>query len=215
MSNKIRRTIDRLKLLFSSTESLRERWPMAPQLHERHIENCKLVTDRWKMLEQIPKGGVCAEVGIWKCDFSDDILQTLQPDILHLIDIDPESIRLAKLKFEKEIRNGKIKIHHADSSKTLLSMNGNYFDWIYIDGDHTYEGARKDLMAAHKTLKPGGLISLNDYIFLGSSDLCKYGVIEAVNEFCLHFNYEIICMALHGRMYNDVTLKRIDGTLSN
>lgn len=209
MINKFKRLSDRLTFLFSSTDSLRKRWPKASMLQEQHLQNCKMVTDRWKMLENIPQGGICAEVGIWKCDFSEDIMETVKPEKLHLIDIDPESIKIAKTKFDPEIRGGRVVVHHQDSSKTLSSMGENYFDWIYIDGDHNYDGVKKDLNAAHKVLKKNGLISLNDYIFFGSSDMCKYGVIEAVNEFCLQQNYEILYFALQGRMYNDVTLRKI------
>lgn len=195
--------------MFSSTESLRRRWPEAPKLADHHISNCKFTTDRIRMLDQIPKGGVCAELGIWKCEFSREILRILEPEKLHLIDISPESIEIAKEKFPDEISKRRIEVHKGDSSKILLSMEDNSFDWIYIDGDHTYTGVKKDLDAAHLKIKSEGLISLNDYIYFGSSDMTKYGVIEAVNEFCINYNYEIIHLALQGRMYNDVTLRRI------
>lgn len=209
MLTKVNRIIERFKILFSSTESLRKRWPEAPKLTDRHIINCRLTTDRLQMLNLIPKGGVYAELGIWKCEFSEEIYRTLEPEKLHLIDIDPKSIRIAKTKFSDEISSGKIEVHQGDSSNTLLSLENKLFDWIYIDGDHKYEGVKKDLDAAHRKLKSDGLISLNDYIYFGPSDMTKYGVIEAVNEFCINYNYEIIHLALQGRMYNDVTLRRI------
>lgn len=208
MLQKINRIIERCEILFSSTESLRKRWPEAPKLTDQHISNCRLSIDRIQMLNRIPKGGVYAELGIFKCNFSDEIYRKLEPEKLHLIDIAPESIQIAKAKFTKEISSGKIEVHLGDSSQTLLSLEEILFDWIYIDGDHNYEGVKRDLDAAYRKLKPDGLISLNDYIYFGPSDITKYGVIEAVNEFCIDYNFEIIDLALQGRMYNDVTIRR-------
>ncbi|MEX2601722.1 MAG: class I SAM-dependent methyltransferase [Balneolaceae bacterium] len=207
--SRLKRLADRIGFLFSSTEARRRLWPPAPRLTEQHLRNCRVLPDRLRMLDEIPKQGVCAELGIFKCDFSEQILQKLKPSVLHLIDIDPESIRIAEERFSEEIADGRVVIHHQDSSTALLSLPEDTFDWIYIDGDHSYRGVQKDLQAAHRKLKPDGLISLNDYLFFGSSDLYKYGVIEAVNEFCLEYRYEILYLALHGRMYNDVTLRRI------
>ena len=190
-------------------ERRREIWPFAEKLTSRHIKNCKLVEDRIKMLDFIPKGGVCAEIGILKGDYSRYILDIVKPQKLYLIDIDPKSIKVARKRFEDEIEQNLVQVHKKDSSDYLSSMPNETFDWIYIDGDHSYEGVKRDLEAAHTKLKPDGLISLNDYIFFGSSDLTKYGIIEATNEFCLTYDYELIHFALHGRMYNDVTIRRI------
>ena len=205
----IEKIFKRLRVFTSSMEHRREIWPFAEKLTTRHIKNCKLVEDRIKMLELIPKGGICAEIGILKGDYSRYILDIVKPQKLHLIDIDPKSIKVARKRFEDEVEHNLVEIHKEDSSGYLSKIPDETFDWIYIDGDHSYEGVKKDLEAAHKKLKPDGLISLNDYIFFGSSDLTKYGIIEATNEFCLAHNYELVHFALHGRMYNDVTIRRI------
>lgn len=187
----------------------REVWPFTKKLKTRHIKNCRLVEDRIKMLEKIPKGGVCAEVGILKGDYSRYILDIVKPQKLHLIDIDSKSIKIARKQFEDEIEQNLVEVHRVDSSTFLSSVPDATFDWIYIDGDHSYEGVKRDLEAAHSKIKPDGLISLNDYIFFGSSDLTKYGIIEATNEFCIEYDYELVHFVLHGRMYNDVTIRRI------
>lgn len=205
----LKKILERFTIFSSSMSSRRERWPFAEKLKHKHIQNCKLVEDRIKMLEEIPKGGVCAEIGILKGDYSRYILDIVKPQKLHLIDIDPKSIKVAKKRFEDEIAQNLVEVYREDSSVCLSKMSDVAFDWIYIDGDHSYEGVKKDLEAAHQRLKPDGLISLNDYIFFGSSDLTKYGIIEATNEFCVKYNYELIHFALHGRMYNDVTIRRI------
>lgn len=205
----INRILDRLKILFSTKASRRNMWPMAEKLTTDHIKNCKLIEDRYQLLREIHTRGTCAEIGILKGDFSREILDTIQPKKLHLVDVDSQAIQIARVRFKEYISDGFVSTHEEDSSTWLQSMPDETFDWIYIDGDHSYEGVKKDLEAAHPKLKPDGMISLNDYIYFGPSDLTKYGVIEATNEFCLKYNYELVHFALHGRMYNDVTIRRM------
>jgi Methyltransferase domain len=194
-----------------SVAERRAMWPAAIELPQALLDNCRMITDRYKMLELIPKEGICAEVGIDQCDFSAKILETTDPLELHLIDISERSVSKARERFSTQMVSGKVKTHCGDSS-TILKQLPISLDWIYIDGDHTYEGAKKDLEAAESKLKPGGLIALNDYVFFGVSDFCKYGVIEAVNEFRIDRRFEMIYFALQGRMYCDVVLRRETAT---
>src|SRR5690242_13316445 len=63
----------------------RSLWPMPRALTQRHIDGCRLIENRETMLDLMPKGGVCAEVGIFECYFSSLILEKTQPKKLHLI----------------------------------------------------------------------------------------------------------------------------------
>jgi len=184
-------------------------WPVPTKLEAQHLRGCELLESRDVMLESLPKNSVCAEVGIDKSEFSAKILQATHPSKLHLIDYSPWSIQNAKKKFVQEVAQGTIETHLGDSGKLLQSFPNEYFDWVYIDGDHSYEGAKRDLEATLQKLKPAGLIALNDYIYFGSIDLVKYGVIEAVNEFCITHGFKLVFFALHSRMHNDVVLQRI------
>lgn len=60
--------------------------------------------------------------------------------------------------------------------------NNEMLDWIYIDGDHSYEGCLRDLENALQVVKPGGLILGDDYGW-PNSKWSKPGVTKAVNEF--------------------------------
>jgi len=190
-----------------TVEQRRAMWPPAKPLQDEHLRNCRLIANRDAMLELMPKHANCAEIGIWKCEYSAKILKITEPETLHLIDIDPRSTRLAHEKFSQEIARGEVIVHLGNSPEVIASMPAAYFDWIYVDGDHSYEGVKQDLEAARLTLKPEGLLVLNDYIYFESSGFSKYGVVEAVNEFCIDHDFELVYFALHGRMYNDVVLR--------
>lgn len=190
-------------------EERRKMWPPAAELQERHIQNCKLVVNREKLLELLPKNSICAEVGILRCEFSEKIMATTKPKELHLIDIEISATNIAINKFTNQIKQNTVVVHNSDSVDALMSFDDNYFDWIYIDGDHSYFGAMRDLEATRLKVKYEGFIVLNDYVFFGVSDFSKYGVVEAVNDFCIKYDWEMIFFALQGRMYNDVVLKKI------
>jgi len=137
------------------------------------------------------------------------ILQTTQPRKLHLIDINAGAVELTKRRFATGLARGQIELQCGDSSSEVLGLLDEYLDWLYIDGDHEYPGVKKDLEAARLKIKRDGLIALNDYIYFASSDFSKCGVVEAVNEFCVGHDFEMVFFALRGRMHNDVALRRL------
>ena len=202
--------LSRVKFLAGSTvEQRREILPPVKLLEDKYIANCRLVKNREEMLKYMPKNAVCAEIGILEGAFSAKILEITQPEKLHLIDIDAAAIENANRKFALDVSNGRVVMDLGDSSEIIMSMPDNYFDWVYIDGDHSYEAVKKDLNATRLKLKPDGLIAMNDYIYFMPLTLSKCGVIEAVNEFCMEYDFELIYFAFQGRMYNDVVLRNI------
>ena len=70
--------------------------------------------------------------------------------------------------------------------------HGNFemLDWIYIDGDHSYEACIKDLNNAKEIVKPGGLIIGDDYGW-PDAKWQKKGVTKAVNECLLKTDFGI------------------------
>lgn len=64
----------------------------------------------------------------------------------------------------------------------VYKFEDNYFDFVYIDADHSYEGCKNDLNQWWPKVKTGGIISGHDY-FEVTAPAYKFGVIEAVNEF--------------------------------
>ncbi len=83
-------------------------------------------------------------------------------------------------RFKKELASGRIVIHRMPSEVAADHFPNNYFDWIYIDGNHLYEYVRKDLELYYPKVKPGGWITGDDY---GVKGWWNNGVQRAVDEF--------------------------------
>ena len=80
--------------------------------------------------------------------------------------------------------------------------NPEMLDWIYIDGDHSFEGCYSDLEYALKVIKPGGLIIGDDY-YWPNSKWGKKGVTKAVDKIKDENNLTLI---KHGQTQYSMTI---------
>jgi hypothetical protein len=180
----------------------------APTLNAIHVQNGRLYSNRREMLSKLaPQQAICAEVGVLRGDLSQFILNSLQPRHLHLFDIDFETYKVTE-RFRDEIQSNKVCLVEGDSSTKLGEYPKPFFDWIYVDGDHSFEGCWKDLVASMNVLRPDGLIFANDYIFWSHPECRPYGVVQGVNRLCVEYGFEIVGFALHEGMFCDVALTR-------
>ena len=185
----------------------------APILQNCHVKNCRLVESRAKMLEYLPKNSVVAEVGTQYGLFAEKIISIAKPKKLHLIDYNldlfkAEVSQKQKIIFQEGIENGTIELHEGDSSTILASFPDEYFDWIYIDADHIYEGVCKDINQGYTKVKSDGMMIFNDYTNWSVCEIMPYGVAKAVNEFCIANNWEIVFLALQFLGYHDIAIKK-------
>jgi hypothetical protein len=70
------------------------------------------------------------------------------------------------------------------SEDVLPTLGDRQYDFIFIDGDHGYEGVAHDVKQALRLLKPGGAIALHDYNpeleeRVGAD---KFGIVKATKE---------------------------------
>jgi hypothetical protein len=180
----------------------------APRLDGRHVRNCRVVPHRVDLLKTcLPKHGIVAELGTDHGDFAEMILQFSSPKELHIIDITLRQFR--REVFASAIDQGTVRLHESDSVEALRRFSDGYFDWIYIDANHLYAGVKRDIDEAKKKVKRNGLLVFNDYIFWSHREFMSYGVVQAVNEFCLAEDWELLYLALHPEMYGDVVLRKI------
>ena len=63
------------------------------------------------------------------------------------------------------------------------AARGLALDWVYIDGDHSFAGALSDLQGAWSAVRPGGLITGDDFGFTDHGDCGRKAVKEALASF--------------------------------
>lgn len=56
-----------------------------------------------------------------------------------------------------------VRIVRKDSVMAASGFPDGYFDLVYIDGDHTYEGCKRDIEAWYPKVRPGGYVTGDDY----------------------------------------------------
>ena len=180
----------------------------APELPTAKLADCQLLPNRMELLHKIRKGGVMAEIGVDRGDFSLEILKRCAPDKLHLFDIDISRLVNPEILGHLESGSGRVTTHVGDSSANMAKMPDDSFDMIYIDGDHAYEGVMKDVEASLPKLKESGVLIFNDYATWSAVSMFHCGVARAVHETCLNHPFKFRYMALQTMLYNDVMLGR-------
>jgi Methyltransferase domain len=153
------------------------------------------------LLKRLPKHAVCAEVGVYQGRFSEIILRIARPKKLHLIDpwkyeADPaykqslyggsdgrNQARMDRMheSVVKCFTSKRVEVHREASAACSSRFADNYFDWIYIDGNHQYEFVKQDLEMYFPKVKSGGFVAGDDYA-RDPNNWTKDGVTRAVDE---------------------------------
>lgn len=178
----------------------------APPLPQNLVESCRLYSDRYKLLETLPQQGVVGEVGTDRGDFAARIMATTQPRTLHVFELDISRINPDNIS--SHVADGTCQLHVGDSSEQLRALPNQSFDWIYIDGDHGYEGVKRDIAAAAPKIKPGGLMVFNDYAVWSVTSMRRCGVAKAANEFAIANEWSLIGFAFHASMYCNAAFRK-------
>lgn len=112
------------------------------------------------------------EIGVWRGDFAKEILVRYHHIIAEYVMIEPaEKItgsmtqELKQRLIEFPIQFPSVKFKHVNelSIEAASLFSDEYFDWIYIDALHTYEGVRDDIQYYWPKLQRGGLFSGHDF----------------------------------------------------
>jgi uncharacterized Rossmann fold enzyme len=90
---------------------------------------------------------------------------------------------ITRTEFAKERRT----IMQARST-TAAACTPERYDFVFLDGDHSYEGCKADIEAWASKVKPGGWLGGHDY---GNPDWPKFGVKRAVDEYVAANNLKL------------------------
>ncbi len=158
---------------------------------------------RSRLLWTLPSGGTCVEIGVWKGDFSQQILTATNPARLVLVDpwqYVPGTNWYGRIGSQEKMdamhqavvmrfaTRPEVEVIRARSADAAPMFEDGTLDWVYVDGDHSYEGCRDDLVTYAPKLKPGGLLVGDDYRDTPGRD----GVKRAVDEFLAEKRAELV-----------------------
>ncbi len=152
----------------------------------------KISTDkRAYILEQLNKNSKIVEVGVWKGDFSKQIWNISSPNLLVLVDSwkFDEKVRgcapqvsgeeplnqnffdqAKKDTYDKFENIQNVNILDLNSLEASSKYEDNFFDYIYIDAEHTYKAVTKDLEVWYPKLKKNGTLFGDDYYWREEDD---------------------------------------------
>lgn len=168
------------------------------------------------LLDSLPRNAKGMEIGVHKGDFTKRILERTNPELLYLVDpwkyessskyknswyggwLGGSQERMdrrcdaVKQRFAAAISREQVKVLRSYSSDAFASLPDAHLDWVYIDGNHLYEFVKSDLQQACRCVKPGGLITGDDY---GEGGWWEGGVKRAVDEFvATRDDVELVCI---------------------
>jgi len=134
------------------------------------------------LLQALPANSVGCELGVWRGDFSEEILKLVKPEKLFLIDpwlYQPEYSNswygggVAKNQQDMDDILDLVKTRLSDYSGVEMirkktdelsdEIPEESLDWVYVDGNHQYEFVLNDLRTFFAKVKPGGIICGDDY----------------------------------------------------
>ncbi len=196
MPEKAKRTLRGISLAMKTPP------PPAPELPQTALNNCRFLTNRDEMLKHLPQNAQCIEVGTLYGNYAHTILEETKPQSLLLIDLNFSELR-------EDVRNHpNVELREGQSPDILKSLKDSTYDWIYIDGDHTYEGVKKDIEAAKTKLKPGGYLVFNDFCRISGNGLGTFGVHQAVCEFVVKEQWDVAYFCFQRHALYDIALQK-------
>jgi predicted O-methyltransferase YrrM len=143
--------------------------------------------DEFSILQELSKGKDCLEIGSYKgksaiilSEFAKSVtcVDTFAADGSGQ---NQESIRTTFNDFMENTKDCDNVFPCIGESKEIIPLfNDDKFDFIFVDGLHSYQGVKTDILICWPKLKMGGVMAFHDYGWDGFKD---GGPRKAVDEF--------------------------------
>ena len=161
------------------------------------------------------------EIGVFEGELSYHVFSKLNPEILILIDPykiyegnkEHASLEILEDRFQRVKKRFKHNKNCRIIRKTLSEVVNHSeiinqkFDVIYIDGDHTFNGALLDLENSKELLSKKGVIIMDDYgAIYKNNGVLMYGINKAVAKF-LYENSEFYIEKVE---YNQLVIGKLN-----
>ena len=174
---------------------------------------------RKKFLNKLPKNGIVAEVGVAGGDHAAAMKEISNPKGMYLIDpwivcFGPGEGAMKQVEDSLSVNildEGVFNLEvHTDSIVAMKEYSVNaskyfpdeFFDYVYIDADHRYDGVKEDIVHWFPKVKKGGYISGHDYRHTRQR---MYGIKRAVTELLDEHDLEL---AFTSRGFDWAVLKK-------
>ena len=144
--------------------------------------------DPWSNLES---GSGLLQAGSMLADVEEAIEHGVEPDAPPPNSMGDAILANVTARFEGDPR---VRLHRQYSYKAAAGFPEEYFDFVYIDGNHHYEFVLRDLQDFASRLKPGGLLFGHDFFENEFARKQNYGVVEAVLAFLKRSNFRFLML---------------------
>lgn len=172
------------------------------------LETIKSRDDLPRILNHLGLTGSGVEVGVQRGHFSEFLLRNWLGKKLYMVDIwrqvsnynDIANVNhMEQLECMAEAFRRVYEFHEravmirSDSAVAAHFIAHGELDFVYLDGDHSYEGCKKDLEVWWDKLKPGGIFCGDDYLDspFEKNGMADFGVKRAVDEFAVAHNLKL------------------------
>ena len=126
---------------------------------------------------------ICAEVGVAGGVNAKTMLEEMPNAKFYLVDqylpyyteCDAEKTVEHNIQKREEmignVQAFKSRVHYVNLPSVVAAraFDDGFFDYVYIDGDHSAEEVRKDVFAWISKVKPGGMLAGHDWHIVGSA----------------------------------------------